>query len=286
MVLRRVPAPALVVGAAVSVQGGAAIAKLLFAELGPPGVVFLRLLFGGAVLAVVARPRLRGRTKLELRPVVLLGLTLAAMNLSFYEAIDRVPLGIGVTVEFIGPLTLAVISSRRRLDLVWIGCAAAGIVLLSGGAGGHLDPLGIGLAALAGVFWATYIVLGTRVGSLWGGSTGLMVAMAIAAVAAAPWGIVSGGSGFGHPGNLGRGAAVGILCSALPWSLEIEAMRRLPTHVFGVLMSGEPAIAAASGWLVLGERLHATELAAMVLVVVASAGAARDAADPEVPLET
>jgi inner membrane transporter RhtA len=275
----------LVVAAAVSVQGGATIAKSLFPVLGPPAVVFLRLLFGSVALWLVARPRLRGRRRRELAPVFLLGVTLAAMNDSFYEGIERVPLGVGVTVEFVGPLTLAVISSRRRLDLVWIALAALGIVLLSGG-GGRLDPLGIGLSALAGVFWATYIVLGTRVGKIWDGASGLTVAMAIGAVAAAPWGIVSGGGGFGSLGNLAQGLAVGVLCSALPWSLEIEAMRRLPTHVFGVLMSGEPAVAAIAGWLALGERLHAKEIVAIGLVVCASAGAARDARDPEIPIET
>jgi inner membrane transporter RhtA len=284
-VIRRVPAPVLVVLAAISVQGGAAIAKSLFPQLGPPGVVFLRLLFGSVALWAVARPRLRGRGRAELVPVLLLGLTLAAMNDTFYEGIDRVPLGIGVTVEFIGPLGLAVVSSHRRLDLLWIALAAVGIVLLSGGAGGHVDTLGIGLCALAGLFWATYIVLGTRVGKSWTGASGLAVSMAVAAVVAAPWGIASGAGGFGDAGNLAQGAAVGLLCSALPWSLEIEAMRRLPTHVFGVLMSFEPAVAAVSGWIALGERLHAAELVAMALVVVASAGAARDARDPEIPLE-
>lgn len=275
----------LVVAAAVSVQGGAAIAKSLFPQLGPPAVVFLRLLFGSIALWALVRPRLRGRSRRELVPVLLLGLNLAAMNDSFYEAIARVPLGIGVTVEFVGPLTLAVISSRRRLDLLWIALAGAGILLLSGGVGGHVDALGVGLSALAGVFWATYIVLGTRVGRDWGGASGLAVSMAIAAVVAGPWGIVSGGGGFGHPGNLAQGLAVGVLCSALPWSLEIEAMRRLPTHVFGVLMSCEPAVAAVSGWLALGERLHGKEILAIGLVVCASAGAARDARDPEIPLE-
>jgi inner membrane transporter RhtA len=284
-VLRRIPAPALVLGAAVSVQGGAAIAKLLFPALGPPGVVFLRLLFGSVGLLLVARPRLRGRRRHEFVPVVLLGLTLAAMNTAFYEAIDRVPLGIGVTVEFAGPLVLAVVASRRRRDLLWIGLAGVGIALLSGGAAGHVSVLGVALAALAGVLWATYIVLGTKIGRLWGGSSGLAVAMWVGAVAALPWGLASGGAGLTRPSNLLQGAAVGVLCSALPWSFEIEAMRRLPTHVFGVLTSSEPAVAAVSGLLFLGERLHALEIVAIVLVVVASAGAARDAPDPSVPLD-
>jgi inner membrane transporter RhtA len=208
------------------------------------------------------------------------------MNTAFYEAIDRVPLGIGVTVEFIGPLGLAVVASRRRLDLVWIGIAAAGIVLLSGGVGGNVSMLGVGLAAFAGVLWALYILLGTRVGRLWGGTSGLAVAMWVAVAASLPWGIASGGTGLLDGSNLARGVAVGVLCSALPWSFEIEAMRRLPTHVFGVLMSSEPAVAAASGFLFLGERLHVLQIVAVVLVVVASAGAARGAPDPAVPLDS
>ncbi|MFN2629801.1 MAG: DMT family transporter [Gaiellaceae bacterium] len=280
---RQVPAPAFVLGAAVSVQVGAAVAKSLFDELGPPGVVFLRLLFGGIALWTLQRPRIRGRSAADLRLAAVLGATLACMNLAFYEALDRAPLGIAVTVEFIGPLGVAVISSRRRLDFVWIVLAGAGIALLSEGAGAHVHTLGIALAALAGMFWAIYILIGTRVGRVWAGSSGLAIAMALALVLSLPWGIVSAGSKVLDPRLLGAAVGVGLLSSALPWSLELEAMRRLPTHVFGVMMSLEPAIAAASGFVFLGERLHARALVAIGLVVLASAGASRTARDPVLP---
>jgi inner membrane transporter RhtA len=281
---RRVPAPALVLGAVVSVQGGAAVATTLFPKLGPPGVVFLRLLFGGAALWLLRRPRFGDREAGSLRIALLLGVVLACMNLSFYESLQRLPLGIAVTIEFVGPLGLAVVTSRRRLDFAWIVLAGAGVVLLARG-GGEIQPLGIALAALAGVFWACYILLGVKVGRAWAGTSGLAIAMALACAITLPWGVATAGGNLLDPKLLAEGAAVGILSSALPWSLEIEAMRRLPTHVFGVLMSSEPAVAAASGWLVLGERLRPQEIAAMALVVVASAGAARDARDPEIPLE-
>jgi inner membrane transporter RhtA len=279
---RRVPAPALVIGAAVSVQGGAAVAKSMFGELGPPGVVLLRLLFGGAAVWLVQRPRLRGRERGSLRLALLLGLTLVCMNLSFWEALDRLPLGVVVTVEFLGPLAVAVVTSRGRFDLVWIVLAGAGVALLARG-GGAVEPLGIGLAALAGFFWAVYIVLGVRVGRAWAGASGLAIAMAFACVIALPWGAVSGGANLFDPTLLAEGAAVGVLSSALPWSLEIEALRRLPTHVFGVLMSLEPGVAAVAGLALLGEHLRGRQIVAIALVVVASAGAARRAPKPELP---
>jgi len=279
---RRVPAPALVLGAAVSVQVGAAVAKSLFDELGPPGVVFLRLLFGGLALWALQRPRMRGRERGSLRVALALGLVLVCMNLAFYEAIDRVPLGIGVTVEFLGPLGVAVAASHRRLDLVWIALAGSGVALLTGG-GGSVKPLGIGLAALAGFFWACYILLGVRVGRAWAGSSGLAIAMALACALALPWGVASAGGNLLDPGLLGAAVGVGLLSSALPWSLELEAMRRLPMQVFGILMSLEPAVAALAGFVLLGQRLQARQLVAVALVIVASAGASRGAREPALP---
>jgi len=271
---RRVPAPALVVGAAVSVQGGAALAKSLFGPLGAPGVVWLRLLFGAIAVWALSRTRLRGRTRVELGWALALGLALTAMNLTFYESLQRLPLGIAVTVEFIGPLGLAVAGSRRAVDLVWVALAAGGIALLAE-ARGTVHPLGLVLAALAGGFWALYILIGTRAGHVWRGTGALAPALAVGTVVAAPWGIVSGGGNLTDPKLLAEGAGVGLLSSALPYSLELEAMRRLPTHVFGVLLSLEPAIAAVSGFVFLGERLHTRALVAIALVVLASAGAAR-----------
>ena len=263
-------------------QGGAAVAKSLFPQLGPPGVVFLRLLFGGLALWLLQRPSIGRRSPGSLRLAMLLGLVLVCMNLSFWESLDRVPLGVAVTVEFLGPLGLAVATSRRRLDLVWIVLAGAGVALLARG-GGSVEPVGIGLAALAGFFWAVYIVVGTKVGRVWTGASGLAIAMPVACAVSLPWGAVSGGSNFFDLALLAEGAAVGILSSALPWSLEIEAMRRLPTHVFGVLMSLEPGVAALAGLVFLGEHLRGRQIVAIVLVVLASAGAARRAPEPEVP---
>lgn len=272
---RRASAIGLVVGAAVSVQGGAAVAKSLFPELGVPGVVFLRLLFGSLALWAIARPQLRGRSRQDLRLVAALGLSLVAMNLCFYGALERTPLGIAVTVEFLGPLAVAVLASRRPLDLVWVALAGSGVALLANGGGKDVEPLGIVLAAVAGFFWACYIVLGVRVGRAFAGASGLAPAMALGALVVAPWGILSAGEGLGDAQLVGAGVGVGLLSSALPWSLELEAMRRLPTQVFGVVLSLEPAIAALSGLVLLDEQLGTRAWLAIGLVVLASAGAAR-----------
>jgi inner membrane transporter RhtA len=268
-----IPAPALVLAAALSGQVGAAFAKGLFDRAGPPGVVLLRLAFGGAAVLALTRPRLAGRSRRDFAPVVGLGIVLACMNTTFYEALDRLPLGIAVTVEFLGPLAVAVFSSGRPLDLVWVGFAAAGIALLAD-PNGALDRTGLLLAAAAACFWGLYILLGVRVGRAWPGAGGLALSMAIGAVLIAPLGIASGGTGLLDPYVLAGGLVVGLMCSALPWSLEIEAMRRLPTHVFGVLMSVEPAVAALAGLVVLDERLRARLVVSVALVCVASLGAA------------
>jgi inner membrane transporter RhtA len=278
----RVPAVALVLAAAISVQGGAAVAKSLFPTLGPPGVVFLRLAFGAIALWVIGKPQLRDRSRRELSLVAALGVTLVCMNLSFYESLDRLPLGVAVTVEFVGPLGVAVLASRRALDLVWVVLAGAGIALLADGGGKAVHVSGIGLALLAGFFWGCYVVLGKKVGRAFAGSTGLAPAMLLGAVVALPWGVVSAGDHLRDAQLVGAGVGVGLLCSALPWSLELEAMRRLPTTAFGVLMSCEPAVAALSGFVFLHEHLRLRAWVALVLVVIASAGALRRAG-PELP---
>ena len=272
---RRASAVALVLAAACSVQGGAAVAKTLFPQLGPPGVVFLRLLFGSAALWAIARPQLRGRARSDLRLVGALGVVLVSMNISFYEALDRAPLGVVVTVEFLGPLAVAVLGSRKASDFVWVVLAAAGVALLANGGGSEVKPLGIVLAAVAGFFWACYILLGVRVGRAFAGASGLAPATALAALLIAPWGIISAGGNLGDPLLVGAGVGVGLLSSALPWSLELEALRRLPTHVFGVVLSIEPAVAALAGFVLLHEHLHLRAWIAIALVVLASAGAAR-----------
>ena len=279
---RRASAVGLVLAAACSVQGGAAVAKSLFPQLGPPGVVFLRLLFGSAALWAIARPQLRGRPRRDLRLVVALGVVLVSMNLSFYESLQRLPLGITVTVEFLGPLAVAVLGSRRALDLVWVVLAAGGVALLANGGGQAVHPLGIVLAAVAGFFWACYILLSVHVGRAFPGASGLAPAMALGAVLAAPWGIVSAGHHLRDAQLVGAGVGVGLLSSALPWSLELEALRRLPSQVFSVVLSLEPAVAALAGFVFLHEHLHGRAWLAIALVVAASAGAARRRG-PELP---
>jgi inner membrane transporter RhtA len=263
-----------VIAAACSVQGGAAVAKSLFPQLGPPGVVFLRLLFGSAALWAIARPQLRGRARADLRLVGALGVVLVCMNMTFYEALDRAPLGIVVTVEFLGPLAVAVLGSRRAVDLVWVGLAAVGVGLLANGGGQSVQPLGIVLAAIAGFFWALYILLGVHVGERFPGASGLAPAMLIGAVLAAPWGIYSARGHLRDAQLVGAAVGVGLLSSALPWSLELEALRRLPSHVFSVVLSLEPAVAAITGLVFLDEHLEPRSWLAIGLVVLASAGAA------------
>jgi inner membrane transporter RhtA len=269
-----VPPTLLVLAAIASVQFGAALAKTLFDELGAGGTVFVRTLAAAIVLALIWRPRLAGHDRRDLGLAIAFGLVLAAMNLCFYASLDRIPLGIAVTFEFVGPLGVAVFGSRRPLDLVWVALAAAGIVLLSDFGGGGLDGLGVALALAAGGFWAAYILLSARVGQAFPGGAGLALAMLVATVPLAPVGIASGGGELLVPWILLVGAAVGVLSSAIPYTLELEALRRLPVGVFGVLMSMEPAVAALAGFVVLGEELATRELAAILLVVAASAGAA------------
>jgi inner membrane transporter RhtA len=270
-----VPPTLLVLAAVSSVQFGAALAKTLFDELGAGGTVFVRVLFAAIVLTLIWRPRLAGHPRRDLWLALVFGLVLGGMNLAFYASLERIPLGIAVTFEFVGPLGVAVFGSRRPLDLLWVGIAAAGILLLSDfGGGGGLDGVGVALALLAGGLWAAYILLGARVGQAFPGGAGLTLAMLVATVPLAPVGIASAGEELLVPGTLALGAAVGILSSAIPYTLELEALRRLPVGVFGVLMSLEPAVAALAGFTVLGEELAARELAAVLLVVAASAGAA------------
>jgi inner membrane transporter RhtA len=270
-----VPPTLLVLAAVASVQFGAALAKTLFDELGAEGTVFVRTLAAALVLALIWRPRLSGHDRRDLGLAIAFGLVLAAMNLCFYASLDRIPLGIAVTFEFVGPLGVAVFGSRRPLDLLWVALAAAGILLLSDfGGGGGLDGLGVALALAAGGFWAAYILLSARVGQAFPGGAGLALAMLVATVPLAPVGIASAGGELLVPWILLVGAAVGVLSSAIPYTLELEALRRLPVGVFGVLMSMEPAVGALAGFVVLGEELVTRELAAILLVVAASAGAA------------
>jgi inner membrane transporter RhtA len=273
---RSVPPTALVFFSIVSVQLGAAIAKTLFDSLGPGGTVFVRIAFAALVLLLLVRPKLGGHDRQAYLVAGLFGLALAGMNFSIYLAIDRIPLGVAVTLEFVGPLGVAVAGSRRVLDLLWVVLAAAGILLLAplvtfGGM--HLDPVGVAFALFAGCLWASYILLSARTGSAFPGGTGLVIALCVGTVALAPFGIAGAGSALLDPKLLLAGFGVAMLSSAIPFSLELEALRKIPARVFGVLMSLEPAVAALAGLIVLGERLGLRAVAAIAFVTVAAAGA-------------
>jgi inner membrane transporter RhtA len=266
----RAAAVGLVLVAGVSPQIGAAFAVTLFDELGPAGAAFLRLMFAAIILWAIWRPRLTG----DLRLAGAFGVALGLMNWSFYEAIDRIPLGVAVTIEFAGPLLVAVIGSRRPLDGVWIVLAAGGIVVLVDPGGGSVDPVGVGFALSAAVCWMGYIYLSKRTGAAFAGGSGLAIAMAVGALIVLPAGVIGARAAFAEPELLGSALLVALASSVLPYSLELEALRRLPESVFGVLMSLDPAVAALAGFVVLGQDLGARDLVAIAMVVVASAGAA------------
>ncbi|MBK7611491.1 MAG: EamA family transporter [Actinomycetales bacterium] len=261
----------LVLAAVVSVQFGGAIAATLVPVIGAAGSVVLRLGVGAAILLVAIRPALRGHSAAAWRTVVLFGLVLGAMNWTFYASLARLPIGVAVTIEFIGPLTLAAVQSRRIRDLLAVAAAAGGILLISQALTmpwGELDLGGIGLALLAGTFWTAYIVLSQRTGAVFPGLHGLAIAMVVALVLVLPFGIGSVPQWTGEV--LVKGAGVAILSSVLPYSFELLALRRLSQRVFGILLSLEPAVAALAGLIVLGQRLTPTQLMGMAFVVVAS----------------
>ncbi len=270
-----IPPPGLVLLAIGSYQLGAAIAKGLFATLGPGGAVFLRVGFAAIVLLALGRPRLRGHDRPACTAAILFGLALAGMNFAFFAALDRIPLGTAVTLEFVGPLGVAIVGSRRRLDLLWVVLATAGLAALAPWGGSGLDPVGVALALFAGCFWAGYILLGVRVGRVFERGTGLALAMGVAAIVLTPVGIISGGMNILHPKLLVAGLGVALLSSVVPYSLELEALRRMPASVFAILLSSDPAIAALVGFLALGETLGLRALGAIAFVTAAAVGSAR-----------
>ncbi|MGO9903022.1 MAG: EamA family transporter [Solirubrobacteraceae bacterium] len=280
--LTRAPSPALVLGAIASVQFGSALAATLFARIGPGGAVLLRLVSATIVLLIIWRPRLRSRSRRELLLASLFGLVLATMNLAFYHALHLIPLGVAVTIEFVGPLAVAVAGSRQRLDLLWVALAGAGILALMHGDAHGLNILGVVLALIAGCMWGIYILVNAKVGRAFQDGAGLALAMCVASLVALPVGLIEGGAKLLAPHSLALGAAVGMLSSAIPYSFEMEALRRIATNVFGTLMSLEPAMAALAGLLVLGQTLSGRELIGIGLVVVASVGASRRARQAEV----
>jgi inner membrane transporter RhtA len=276
-----VPVPAarfspvsLVLIGMLSVQFGAAVSKEQFSEIPPVGMVLLRLMTSSLILLVLARPRLAGRSATDWRPVLALGLALGAMNWAFYESFARIPLGVAVTIEFVGPLSVAAVGRRHPRDLVWVGLAALGVVLFGAGPT-RVDALGFGLALLAGACWALYIVSTAVTGQRWPGVEGLAVASTVATLGVAPFAVASAGARLLEPHLLLLGALVGLLSSVIPYSLEMVALRTLPARVFGILMSLEPATAALVAALVLGEWLTPLQVVAIACVTAASVGAAR-----------
>ncbi|MFI8891985.1 EamA family transporter [Streptomyces paradoxus] len=265
----------LVLAGGISVQFGGALAVTLMPRAGALGVVALRLLVAAVVLLLVCRPRLRGHSRTDWGTVVVFGITMAAMNGLFYQAVARIPLGPAVTLEVLGPLALSVFASRRAINLVWAALALAGVFLLGGGGFSGLDPTGAAFALGAGAMWAAYIVFSARTGRRFPQADGLALAMAVGAVLFLPLGIAESGTKLLGPVTLGLGAAVALLSSVLPYTLELLALRRLPASTFAILMSLEPAIAATAGFLILDQALSAAEAAAIALVVAASMGAVR-----------
>jgi len=268
----RVPAPVLVLFAVVSVQFGGALAATLVPTIGAAGSVTLRLLIGTVILLAVARPSLRRHDRHAWTTVVLFGLALGGMNWAFYASLGRLPIGVAVTVEFLGPLTLTAALSRRPKDVAAVLAAAAGVVLISEALTtdlADLDFLGLGLALAAGAGWAAYIVLSARTGAAFTQLDGLALAMVVATVVVLPFGATSAWEWTGQV--LLKGLGIAVLSSVLPYSLELLALRRLSAKVFGILLSLEPAVAALAGLLILHQRLGPWQLLGMALVVCASA---------------
>ena len=275
------PAVPAVLLSILSVQGGAAIAKGLFPVLGAAGTTSLRVGLSALVLLAVVRPRLGQLRAAQWRAVVPYGLALGAMNFLFYCALARIPLGLAVTLEVVGPLGLALAGSRRWTDIMWVVLAGAGIALIAPWSSSGLDLLGVGFALAAGVAWAGYIVLGRRTAAVLPGSLAVTVGMLFAALPVLPFGVASGSLLALTPHLLLLGLLLAVFSSVLPFTLEMQALKTLPTRTFSILMSLEPVAAAASGWLLLDERLTLAQWLAVGLIVVASAGATLTTTTPQ-----
>jgi inner membrane transporter RhtA len=257
-----------------SVQFGAAVAKDLFDRIDPTAMVFLRLLTSALVLLAIARPAMRGRTREDWLVVAAFGAILGLMNWAIYQSFARIPLGIAVTIEFLGPLGLAVVGSRRARDLVWVGLAAVGVGLL-GLERGDLNAAGVAFALLAAACWTAYILLSASTGRRWQGLDGLTVASVVATVLMAPLLAAFSGRGIDDARVFVLGALVGLLSSVIPYSCELTALRTIRPSVFGILMSLEPAAAALAGIAVVHEFLSALQWLAVACVIAASVAATR-----------
>ena len=283
--LGRVSPLALVFGSIISVQFGAAISVTIFDEVGVAGSTLLRLAFAALFLFLLSRPKVSQWSATQVRTAILFGVILAAMNLAFYFAINILPVGIATTIEFLGPISIAAIFSRRLLDGLWVALAAAGVVLIAQpwNGGGDLELAGVLLALLSAFFWGIYILIAQRAGEIFPDRDGLTVAMMIGMTIAFIPGVLSGGSTLVTPHILLIGAVIGLLSSLIPYSFELEALRRMPTRVFGTLMSIEPAVAVFTGFIVLNQKPTLLELFVISLGVIASVGVTRTA--PPLPAE-
>ncbi|MEY2565429.1 MAG: inner rane transporter RhtA [Verrucomicrobiota bacterium] len=265
------PVPAIFAGI-VSVQGGAALAKGLFPALGPVGTVGLRVALSALMLLAAFRPRLRALSPAQWRAVIPYGVVLGTMNILFYLSLSRIPLGVAVTVEFVGPLGVAVFGSRRVVDIAWVVLVAAGIALITPWSGGGADALGVLLALAAGACWAAYILLGARLSRIMPGGASVAVGMVIASFVALPAAVATGGFARLTLPLLVAGIGVALLSSAIPYTLEMIALKGLPARTFGILMSLEPAVAALLGLVVLHELLSFRQWLAVALIIAASTG--------------
>jgi inner membrane transporter RhtA len=276
----------LVLGSCTSLQAGAALATRLFPVTGAPGATLLRLALASAVLLSAARPRVRAWRRSQWRAVGLYGISLAGTNGFFYAALARLPLGTAVTIQFLGPLTLAAVLSRRGRDAGWVLLAVTGVLTLfladqhDGAAGHSLDPVGVAFALASAAFWALYIVAGSRASAAVPGRGGLAVAMTVGTLVLLPFGAIGAGHVAGRPHLLLIALGTAVLASVVPYTLELAALRRAPRRVFGILLSLEPAVAALAGWILLGQRTAPAAIAAIALVILASAGAALSAKSP------
>jgi len=275
----------LILGSVISVQFGAAISVTIFDEVGVAGSTLLRLAFASLFLLLLSRPKVAQWSRTQVKTVLLFGVVLAAMNLAFYFAINILPVGIATTIEFLGPISIAAIFSRRLLDGLWVVLAASGVVLIAQpwSGGGNLELSGILLSLLSAFFWGVYILVVQRANKVFPDRDGLTVAMMIGMAIVFIPGAISGGSTLVTPHILLIGAVIGLLSSLIPYSFELEALRRMPARVFGTLMSMEPAVAVFTGFIVLNQKPTLLELFAIALVVIASVGVTRTA--PPLPAE-
>lgn len=276
----------LVLAGAVSGQAGAGIANRLFTEVPPTAVTALRLWAAALILVIVGGRGAAGAIAGLVRrsawrdgvTPAAFGITLAVMNFAIYQSFARIPLGIAVTVEFLGPLSVAVAGARRLSSWAWAALAAGGVLLLARGSGGHLDLAGVAFGLMSAAGWAGYILLSRACGQKLPGSSGLVIAMCVGAVLITGPGIAAGGTRMFRPATLATGAAIGLMSSVIPYWLEFQALRRVPAKVFGVWMSVQPAVAALVGLVLLGQHLSPAEWAGIVCVVIASGGAASGSA--------